>query len=62
LPVLLEGPTSGGKTSLVYFLAKISGQRCHRINNHQNTELEEYLGTYVAGSNGKVQFLEGLLV
>ena len=25
LPVLLEGPTSGGKTSLVYFLAKISG-------------------------------------
>lgn len=34
LPLLMEGPTSGGKTSLVYFLSKICGIRCHRINNH----------------------------
>jgi len=34
LPVLLEGPTSAGKTSLVKFLAELSGNKCVRINNH----------------------------
>ena len=61
IPILLEGPTSGGKTSLVYYLAKLSGHRCHRINNHQNTEVEEYLGTYAPQGNS-IQFQEGLLV
>ncbi|KAM3143024.1 hypothetical protein pb186bvf_004842 [Paramecium bursaria] len=61
LPILLEGPTSGGKTSLVQYIATLCGQRCHRINNHQNTEVEEYLGTYAAVENS-IQFQEGLLV
>ncbi|CAD8184490.1 unnamed protein product [Paramecium pentaurelia] len=61
IPILLEGPTSGGKTSLIYFIAKICGQRCHRINNHQNTQLEEYFGTYSQVGNS-IQFVDGLLV
>ena len=40
LPILLEGPTSSGKTSLVTFLSQITGYKCLRINNHQNTEIE----------------------
>ncbi|CAD8092675.1 unnamed protein product [Paramecium sonneborni] len=61
IPILLEGPTSGGKTSLIYFIAKICGQRCHRINNHQNTQLEEYFGTYSQVGNS-IQFVDGLLI
>ena len=45
-PVLLEGPTSAGKTSLVKFLAELSGNKCVRINNHQNTDIEEYIGNH----------------
>src|SRR4051794_66960 len=34
-PILLQGPTSSGKTSMVTFLAKITGHRAVRINNHE---------------------------
>lgn len=34
LPVLLEGATSTGKTSLVKFIAELSGHKCVRVNNH----------------------------
>ncbi|KAH9179366.1 midasin [Lactarius sanguifluus] len=47
-PVLIEGPTSSGKTSTVEFLAKRSGHRFH-------TDIQEYLGTYLV-------FKDGLLV
>lgn len=33
-PVLLQGPTSSGKTSMVQHLAKITGHKFVRINNH----------------------------
>uniref|UniRef100_A0A0D9XKA7 Midasin n=1 Tax=Leersia perrieri TaxID=77586 RepID=A0A0D9XKA7_9ORYZ len=61
-PVLLQGPTSSGKTSLVRFLAAKSGHEFVRINNHEHTDLQEYLGTYVTDSHGKLQFQEGALV
>ena len=61
-PVLLQGPTSSGKTSMVEYLAKISGNEFVRINNHEHTDLQEYLGTYVSGSDGQLQYQEGLLV
>ena len=60
-PVLLQGPTSSGKTSMVEYLAKISGNKFVRINNHEHTDLQEYLGTYVSGDEG-LQFREGILV
>uniref|UniRef100_A0A0E0EYL8 Midasin n=1 Tax=Oryza meridionalis TaxID=40149 RepID=A0A0E0EYL8_9ORYZ len=61
-PVLLQGPTSSGKTSLVRFLAAQTGHEFIRINNHEHTDLQEYIGTYVTDSHGKLQFQEGALV
>jgi midasin (ATPase involved in ribosome maturation) len=60
-PVLIEGPTSAGKTSMIEYLAKRTGHRFVRINNHEHTDLQEYLGTYVS-HEGKLMFKEGVLV
>ncbi|KAJ1660165.1 AAA ATPase midasin [Dispira simplex] len=60
-PVLIQGPTSSGKTSMVEFLAKVSGHNFVRINNHEHTDIQEYLGTYVS-VQGKLVFQEGILV
>ncbi|EOA33535.1 hypothetical protein CARUB_v10019643mg [Capsella rubella] len=61
-PVLLQGPTSSGKTSLVKYLAAISGNKFVRINNHEQTDIQEYLGSYISDSSGKLVFHEGALV
>ncbi|KAL9614428.1 MAG: hypothetical protein Q9167_001099 [Letrouitia subvulpina] len=61
-PVLLQGPTSSGKTSMVEYLAKLSGNKFVRVNNHEHTDLQEYLGTYQATPDGHIQFQEGVLV
>ncbi|KAI3908771.1 hypothetical protein MKW98_029321 [Papaver atlanticum] len=61
-PVLLQGPTSRGKTSLVHYLASITGHRFVRINNHEHTDLQEYLGSYITDAYGKLVFQEGVLV
>jgi midasin (ATPase involved in ribosome maturation) len=50
----LQGPTSSGKTSLVEYLAERTGHRFMRINNHEHTDLQEYLGSYVTDANGGV--------
>ncbi|KAH8857575.1 Midasin [Schistosoma japonicum] len=50
LPVLLQGETSVGKTSLITYLAKRVGQVCYRINNHEHTDQQTYLGTYTVPS------------
>ena len=39
-PILLQGPTSSGKTSLVAYLADQTGHHFVRINNHQQTDLQ----------------------
>lgn len=62
LPVLLQGPTSAGKTSLIEYVAKRSGNYCLRINNHEHTDLQEYIGTYTADCSGTLSFKEGVLV
>lgn len=62
LPILLQGPTSAGKTSLIEYIAKRSGNFCLRINNHEHTDLQEYIGTYMADVSGKLRFQEGVLV
>jgi midasin len=61
-PVLIQGPTSAGKTSMIEYLANYSGNKFVRINNHEHTDLQEYLGTYVSDTSGKLRFQEGLLV
>ncbi len=61
-PVLLQGPTSSGKTSMITYLAKITGNKCVRINNHEHTDLQEYIGAYSSDSEGQLHFQEGVLV
>lgn len=61
-PILLQGPTSSGKTSMVEYLAKTSGNRFVRINNHEHTDLQEYLGSYMTGQDGRLEYQEGVLV
>ncbi|KAG6999386.1 midasin [Physcia stellaris] len=61
-PVLLQGPTSSGKTSMIEYLANISGNKFLRVNNHEHTDIQEYLGTYTSNSDGSLSYKEGILV
>ena len=62
-PVLIQGPTSAGKTSMVEYLARLTNHRFVRVNNHEHTDLQEYLGSYVTNPvDGKLVFREGILV
>ena len=61
-PILLQGPTSSGKTSMIEYLANVSGNKFLRINNHEHTDIQEYLGTYASGLDGSLQYQEGILV
>ena len=61
-PILLQGPTSAGKTSLIKHIASAAGYKCIRINNHANTDVQEYTGTYSTDKHGNIRFHEGPLV
>ncbi|KAI9815509.1 MAG: hypothetical protein M1827_002643 [Pycnora praestabilis] len=61
-PILVQGPTSSGKTSMIEYIANITGNKFVRINNHEHTDLQEYLGSYVSGNDGQLYFQEGILV
>lgn len=50
--VILQGPTSAGKTSTVQYLANITHNKVIRINNHMHTDIQEYLGSYVPDKEG----------
>jgi midasin len=56
--VILQGPTSSGKTSTVQYLASVTHNKVIRINNHMHTDIQEYLGSYVpqSSSGGKLVF------
>ena len=60
--ILLEGPTSSGKTSMVKYLAQVLGHEFVRINNHEHTDIEEYIGSYISDNSGRLVFCEGPLV
>jgi hypothetical protein len=47
IPVLLEGPSAVGKTSLISFLSKLQGTKLERVNNTDTTTYQDYLGTYL---------------
>lgn len=63
--MLVQGETSVGKTSLITYLSKLTGHVCHRVNNHEATDIQEYIGSYVHETSGdsmsKLVFKEGLL-
>lgn len=61
-PVLIQGETSVGKTSLIKWLAAATGNQCVRINNHEHTDIQEYIGCYASDTTGKLVFREGVLI
>ncbi|KAM6126972.1 midasin isoform 3-T3 [Pterocles gutturalis] len=61
-PVLIQGETSVGKTSLIRWLAAATGNHCVRINNHEHTDIQEYIGCYTSDASGKLVFKEGILI
>ncbi|XP_023122208.2 midasin [Amphiprion ocellaris] len=61
-PVLIQGETSVGKTSLIRWLAAATGNQCVRINNHEHTDIQEYIGCYSSDDRGKLIFKEGVLI
>ncbi|KAG0376096.1 AAA ATPase midasin, partial [Mortierella sp. AD032] len=61
-PILIQGPTSAGKTSMIEYLAHRLGHKFVRINNHEHTDLQEYIGTYISNTEGQLVFQEGVLV
>ena len=61
-PLLLQGDTSVGKTSLISYLTSISGNKCVRVNNHKHTDIQEYLGSYNSDAvAGKLVFKYSVL-
>ena len=61
-PILIEGPTATGKTSMIEYLAAITNHKIIRINNHEHTDIQEYLGKYTQAENGMLYFEEGPLI
>ncbi|KAM9551495.1 midasin-like isoform 2-T2 [Salvelinus alpinus] len=61
-PVLIQGETSVGKTSLIRWIAAATGNQCVRINNHEHTDIQEYMGCYSSDGRGKLVFKEGVLI
>ena len=61
-PILIQGPTSAGKTSMIEYLAKLTGNKFIRVNNHEHTDLQEYIGSYATNNDGALVFQEGVLV
>ncbi|KAJ1624016.1 P-loop containing nucleoside triphosphate hydrolase protein, partial [Pavlovales sp. CCMP2436] len=60
--VLLEGPTAAGKTAAVEYAAALTGTRLVRINNHEHTDLAEYVGQYAPQPDGSLAWRPGPLV
>ena len=44
---------------MVKYLAGLTGTKVIRINNHEYTDLQEYVGSYCVGPNDKLVFKEG---
>ena len=60
--VLLQGETSVGKTSLITYLGEATGNQVVRINNHEHTDIQEYVGAYAVNpKTGSFTFVEGVL-
>ncbi|KAK7809871.1 hypothetical protein U0070_007727 [Myodes glareolus] len=47
---------------LIRWLAAATGNHCVRINNHEHTDIQEYIGCYTSDTSGKLVFNEGVLI
>jgi midasin len=62
-PVLIQGPTSSRKTSIVAYIARLTVHPFVWINNHEHTDIQEYIGSYAPDpETGHLCFKEGALV
>ncbi len=61
--MLIEGPTGVGKTSLVKLVAQLTGHEFLRINNHEHTDMQDFMGQYVTDPvTNELRFQAGVLV
>ncbi|WUR04219.1 midasin MDN1 [Vairimorpha necatrix] len=60
-PILLQGDTSTGKTSIIFYLANKQNRKVIRFNNHEHTEASDYLGNYIATPKG-IKFKESVFI
>ncbi|KAF1745172.1 hypothetical protein MXB_646 [Myxobolus squamalis] len=58
----LRSETAVGKTSIVFYIAKKTGNNCIRINNHEHTDIQDYVGSYICNQDGLFYFQVGALV
>jgi midasin len=62
LPEQSHPRTPLGSLATPAFLRADSLRRFVRLNNHEHTDIAEYIGTYVADAGGGITFVEGALV
>lgn len=60
-PILLQGATSVGKTSIIFSIANYKQIKTIRINNHESTDITDYIGQYVT-NDGLFSFKYGPLI
>ena len=58
-PGLLQGETSVGKTSMIIYLAQLTGNKCIRLNNHEGIDISDYIGSYQPQQNGEFKYVYG---
>jgi hypothetical protein len=44
---------------LIQYIAQLLGRECLRVNNHEHTDLQEYVGSYTTNDKGELVFQEG---
>lgn len=47
---------------MISYMAKCTGNKCVRVNNHEHTDIAEYVGQYLTDVDGALVFKEGILV
>lgn len=45
---------------MIQYAARSLGHQCLRVNNHEHTDLQEYVGAYTANEKGELIFQEGI--
>ncbi|PZM83947.1 MAG: hypothetical protein DKM50_00765, partial [Candidatus Margulisiibacteriota bacterium] len=60
--VMLEGLTAAAKSSIVGYLARLSGNKLDRFTINENLDVDDLIGTYRHMEDGSVRFVEGILL
>ncbi len=59
---IIKGTAASGKTSLIKYIAQISGQRLEEVNNSGSTTIQDYVGTFLPSASGGFIFQDGPLL